>query len=269
MTRLLAKALQETDFVVVYELFLTETAKMADVVFPVQAQPEREGSFTNGERRVQRFDVVVNALPGTQPDYRITAQIARQLGLGLEDKSPVLVVKQIAQKISSYQNISFTDLARIEEQWPKMGREDLYYAGTSYENMSGLGVQYPTAADRGEELSLGLLIKSEAQPVTGSGVRILPVTALYDRGRLLQPTTLLNHRLAKQAICFSPTLAAKYELTDGELIRISTPDWEAECLVAVDSQLGEDVAIVARSNGLPIWEPLVVQIQRLVTEPKA
>ncbi len=265
----LAKAIQETDFVVVYELFLTETAKMADVVFPVQAQPEREGSYTNGERRVQRFDVVVNALPGTHPDYRITARIARQLGLGLEDKSPVLVVRQIAQKISTYQNISFTDLARVEEQWPKMGREDLYYAGTSYENMSGLGVQYPTAADRGEELSLGLLIKSEAQPVTGSGVRILPVTSLYDRGRLLQSTVLLNHRLAKQVICFSSALAAKYELTDGELIRISTPDWEADCLVAVDSQLEDDVAIAARSNGLPIWEPLVVQIQRLVTEPKA
>ncbi len=262
----LAKALQEADFVVVYELFLTETAKMADVVFPVQAQPEREGSFTNGERRVQRFDVVVNALPGTQPDYRITAQIARQLGLALEDKSPVLVVRQIAQKITAYQNISFTDLARIEAQWPKMGREDLYYAGTSYENKSGLGVQYPTAADRGEALSLGVLVKSEVRTVLGSGLRVLPVTALYDRGRMLQPTTLLNLRLAEQAICFSPALAAKYELVNGDRIQISTPEWEAQCGVIVDAQLPDDVAIVARSNGLPIWEPQVVQVQRMVME---
>ncbi|HSM25299.1 MAG TPA: NADH-quinone oxidoreductase subunit NuoG, partial [Anaerolineaceae bacterium] len=55
----LAEALKETDFVVAFEMFMTETAKLADVVFPVQAQPERVGTYTSGERRVQRFDIAL------------------------------------------------------------------------------------------------------------------------------------------------------------------------------------------------------------------
>ena len=78
-----------------------------------------------------------------------------------------------------------------------------------------------------------------------------------------------NLRLAHQAICFSPVLAAKYDLVEGDLIRVSTPDWDAECMVEINPLLGDAVAIAARSNGLPIWEPQVVQIHRLVTEPKA
>ncbi len=262
----LAKAVEESKFVVVFELFMTETAKMADVIFPVQAQPEREGSFTNGERRVQRFNAVIPALKNTLPDYQITARIGRLLGLGLDDKSPVLVMKQITQKQTAYSVISYTALAKVSEQWPKMGREDLYYAGTSYENNEGLGIQLQTVADRGEELSLGLLIKGEAKSQAETGLRIYPVTALYDRGQMLQSTHLLDHRLTPQVICFSQALADKYQVADGDDLQLNTADWEASTKVVVDANLADDVALCVRSNGLPIHEPQVVQIQR-ITKP--
>ena len=178
-------------------------------------------------------------------------------------------MKQIAEKVSGYDVVSYTDLAKVSEQWPKMGREDLYYAGTSYENEDGLGIQLKTAADRGDELSLGLLVLSESAAESGTGVRVLPVTALYDRGRMMQDTDLLAHRLAEQAVLLSPALAKQFKLSDGDKVSLSTADWQAESIVLVDETLPESVAITARSNGLPINEPQYIQIQRLVMEPEA
>lgn len=265
----LKSAVGDADFVVAFELFMTETAAMADVVLPVQAQQEREGSFTNAERRVQRFNAVLPALEGTKADYQISGHIARELGLGLSEISPVIVMKQIAEKVSGYDVVSYTDLAKVSEQWPKMGRKDLYYAGTSYENEDGLGIQLKTAADRGDELSLGLLVLSEAAVESGTGLRVLPVTALYDRGRMMQDSDLLAHRLTEQAVLLSPALAKQFKLSDGDKVSLSTADWQAESIVLVDETLPESVAITARSNGLPINEPQYIQIQRLVMEPEA
>ncbi|MBE9475123.1 MAG: NADH-quinone oxidoreductase subunit NuoG, partial [Chloroflexi bacterium] len=87
----LVEAIKTTGFIVVQELFLTETAKLADVVLPAQAFIEREGTLTNGERRVQRFYTAVPERLQTRPDYSITAQISQLVGLELEDKHPLRV----------------------------------------------------------------------------------------------------------------------------------------------------------------------------------
>jgi predicted molibdopterin-dependent oxidoreductase YjgC len=73
------EAIKSADFVVVQELYLTETAKNADVVLPAQSFIEREGTLTNAERRVQRFYSAVPARPDTKPDFTITAKIEKNL----------------------------------------------------------------------------------------------------------------------------------------------------------------------------------------------
>ena len=265
---ILAQALQETDFVVSFEMFMTETAKLADVVFPVQSQVEREGSFTSGERRVQRFDIVVLPIEGTKPDYKIAAQLGRLMGLSTEDRSPVLVMNKINEKIKGYEEITFSLLAESKEQWPLISREDSYYAGTGYQNEFGVGVQLATAADRGEELSLGTLILVEAQEEIATGVKVVPVTALYDRGQLMQSNQLLDKRLAPQVVRMHPTLAEKNQLQDGDPIKVTIVDKEIESVVKLDEQAPLDVGLVTRSNGFPISSPVFVQIQRLVMEPE-
>ena len=266
---ILADSMKDTDFVVVFELFMTESARLADVVFPVLAQPEREGSFTSAERRVQRFNTVLLRQDGPRTDSSIVAQIARQLGLHLEEASPVLIMKQIAEKIPAYQGITFTGLAKVIEQWPLMGREDLYFAGTSYENEDGLGIQYPSGSERGEELSLGALIMSDPAQEISSGIRVVPVTALYDHGQMLKDTDLLAQRLAPQALIMHPKLAESFSLTSTDRIIISGQGWEMEGGVVLDETLPEETALVARSSGFPIHAPVFVQVQRLVLTPEA
>lgn len=266
---ILADALKETDFLVVFEMFMTETAKMADVVFPVQAQPERLGTYTSGERRVQHFDIVLNPIEGTRPDYQITAQLSRLMGLSSEDHSAVMVMNKIKEKVKGYEGIDYTHLAEVEVQWPLIRREDSYYAGTGYENEFGVGIQLATSADRGEELSLGTMIYVEPQEDVSPGIKVVPVTALYDRGQLLQPTTLLNQRVVPQVVRMHPKMGEKLQLQDGDRIKMMIAEKELLSNVKFDEETPQDVALVARSNGFPISSPVFVQIQRLVPEPEA
>ncbi|NOY98555.1 MAG: NADH-quinone oxidoreductase subunit NuoG [Chloroflexi bacterium] len=144
----LADALKGADFVIVQEIVSTETAKMADVVLPAQAFTECEGTFTSGERRVQRFHPALPPHGESRPDHVITAQIAGQIGIDLEGGPAALVFERIAATVAGFDGLTYDKLAEVSEQWPIVGREDLYYGGTSYENTQGLGVQLAPAARR-------------------------------------------------------------------------------------------------------------------------
>jgi NADH-quinone oxidoreductase subunit G len=138
-------ALKGAKFIIVQELTLTATAQMAQVVLPASAFTERGGSFTSGERRVQRYYPAVPALEGTLPDYAITAAIAREIGIDMEDSSPAVLMDRIAARMPAFAGISYGKLAEVTEQWPIIGRSDVYYGGTSYQNSQGLGVHLSLA----------------------------------------------------------------------------------------------------------------------------
>ncbi|MCS7010983.1 MAG: NADH-quinone oxidoreductase subunit NuoG [Anaerolineales bacterium] len=135
-----AEALKTAKALIVQELFLTETAKLADVVFPAQAFSERDGSYTSGERRVQRFYPATPPLGEARPDFAIAAAVASAAGLEVEGRSALRVMDKIAVSIPAFAGISYGKLAEVTEQWPIVGRGDLYYGGTTYENRQGLGV---------------------------------------------------------------------------------------------------------------------------------
>jgi NADH-quinone oxidoreductase subunit G len=80
----LAMALEGAEFVVVQDVMETATTEIADIVLPAQAFTEREGTLTSGERRVQRFYPAVPATGDSKPDFGITSQIARHMGIILE-----------------------------------------------------------------------------------------------------------------------------------------------------------------------------------------
>ena len=83
----LAKALEGAEFVAVQDVIETATTEIADVVLPAQAFTEREGTLTSGERRVQRFYPAVPVTGDAKPDFAITSQLARHMGVILEGTS--------------------------------------------------------------------------------------------------------------------------------------------------------------------------------------
>ena len=122
------RALEKSEFVIVQELFKTATAQKADVVFPVLAFTEREGSYTSGERRVQRYYPAVPAPAGVKADYEIAAALGAKLGLTLESDAASLVFQKMAGDIQQYNGLTYMKLAETTEQFPIIGREDVITA---------------------------------------------------------------------------------------------------------------------------------------------
>jgi anaerobic selenocysteine-containing dehydrogenase len=123
-------------------LFLTETAQQADVVLPALAWAERDGTFTNAERRVQRY---YKALPPTgqaKADWEIFRLIAAKFDLKWPFFSAEGVMNDIVTKVAAYAGLDYTKLAETKEEWPPVGTSnDLYFGGTAYDNRGGVGAQ--------------------------------------------------------------------------------------------------------------------------------
>jgi formate dehydrogenase alpha subunit len=113
------KALQKLDFFVVQDIFLTETARLADVVLPATTFAEKEGTFSNTERRVGRVRQTIPPVGDSWPDWRIIAELSRRLGYPMDYADPEAIFEEIRQVTPSYAGITY---ARLDTegglQWP-------------------------------------------------------------------------------------------------------------------------------------------------------
>lgn len=117
-TQKVIKALQATDLVIVQELFMTETAKYADVILPGASFLEKSGTFTNGERRVQAVRQVVEPLEGTKPDGQIIVDIMNRMGYDQPDYTPEGMLEEISQIVPFFSGITWENLGINGKQWP-------------------------------------------------------------------------------------------------------------------------------------------------------
>lgn len=251
----LAKALESAQFVVVQDLFETETAKLADVSLPAQAYTEREGTFISGERRLQRSYAAVPPLQGTKPDYAITSQIAKQMGIILEGTSASVVFEIMAADMPIFAGMTYEKLAEVKEQSPIVGRGDLYYGGTTYENKHGLGLHLTNAAGRGEKIALPRVQKVPTLRPKEKKLLAVPVTKLYDRGLTVSTAKLLDHRIGEVYVALHPSAAEKFGVEAGERVTLGLDGSDEEVVVKIDDTISAGVALVPRSMGLPIQEP--------------
>ena len=245
----------------VQELFLTDTARLADVVLPAQAFIEREGTLTNGERRVQRFYPAVPERPEALPDFTITASLGKRLGLDLEGRHPLRVMERIAAHVPDYSDVTYQQLAEVVDQLPIIGRGDLYYGGTSYENHQGLGVQLQPAVQRGGQVSLGWLQPPESKIPGDAGLLAVPVTRLYDRGLTVMLTTFLHERIPAPYVVINPTNAGALGVADGAMLLVHLSGSVYEMTARLDDNVPENVALVPRSLGAPISGPAPVRLE--------
>lgn len=123
------KALNSLDFLVVQDIFFTETCELADVILPAASFAEKDGTFSNTERRVQRVRKAINPIGDSKPDWKILMDIMNLLGYKKKYFEPSEIMDEISSLTPSYGGIDFKRIDKIGIQWPCPDKD---HPGTKY-----------------------------------------------------------------------------------------------------------------------------------------
>ncbi|MBI3926462.1 MAG: molybdopterin-dependent oxidoreductase [Armatimonadetes bacterium] len=220
------RALERLDHLVVADIFLTETARLAHVVLPAAAWAESDGTFTNTERRVQRVRAAVSAPGQARPDWWIVCQLARRLGFpGFDFEHPREIFGELCSLSPIYRGLSWERAATGSFHWPvpdaqHPGTPRLHEGGFSI----GRGVFKPVHyRDPAESLS-------PEYPIWLTTGRRL---ATYHTGTQTRRAAGFDYLDPGERLEVHPQDAARSGLVDGGWCRMTSPrgavDVRVEC----------------------------------------
>lgn len=240
--------LEGLDFLVVQELFLTETAQLADVVLPAKGSAERDGTFTNLERRVQAFDTGLPAPGEAWADWLILAGIGGQMGANWGYASTDGVMAEITQQLPLYAAMDFKKLTAPVS----LDRQTSHYI---YEGMSFTadvreGVQWSTLAENeAVKIPLRFIKPATVEPVeaAGEGLTLVAPRFLYDGGRLLAEAKVVAAHLQQPHIMLSRADAERLGVSNGDEVVVSQNGSSVMLPAQVNRQLSQGVAVTPRN----------------------
>jgi formate dehydrogenase alpha subunit len=225
--------LRNLDFLVVQELFMSETARLADVVLPAAAFAEKDGTFTNTERRVQLLRKAVEAPGEARPDWRIVCDVSTALGHPMTYPSTAAIMEEIASLVPAYAGIRHERLTDGGLQWPCPSTS---HPGTRYLYSE----KFPTESGRASFTALSqqraIEEVSDDFPLIVDTGRLLEH---YDTGTMTRRSRGLNHLRPYGEIEISPQDAWRYGLETGDRARLSTRRGSIEALVRITGRLPE------------------------------
>jgi NADH-quinone oxidoreductase subunit G len=173
--------------------------------------------------------------------------------LKIEGRAPALILLQMAENLPAFAGMTYQKLAETSEQWPLIGRHDLYFGGTMYDNHQGLGAALPL-------LPVSPLPAAPVQPalaVPSGGLLAAPVTRLYDQGTTLAPSSpLLKQRLGGNSVWINPATAARLGLTQGDDARLELGGAVHAVQVHLEATVPLDVVLLPRPMCM---EPLGIE----------
>ncbi len=230
-TNHVVEALKALDFLVVQDIFMSETAQLADVVLPAASFAEKDGTFTNTERRVQRIRKAVDPPGEALPDWQILSAVARRIiprlmargdaqagSLGpisggyWDHASPAGIMDEIASVTPSYAGISYARLEQGGLQWPCL---DKSHPGTPYLHKGrfarGLGKFH------GVQWHPAMELPDDEYPFYLSTGRI---REHYHTGTMTRRSKGL-HKLAPEArIQMNPADALAMDIAEGDWVKV-------------------------------------------------
>jgi len=224
------EAMEKANFLVVQDIFLTETAELADVVLPAASFAEKDGTFTNTERRVQRVRKSIEPVGGAKPDWWITCQIAKRLnGKGFDFSSPMEVMEEISSLVPSYTGISYERLERGGLQWPCPSKE---HPGTQILHTE----RFATDTGKGKFMPLTYR-KSAEEPDEEYPLLLTTDRSLYHfHGTMTRRVYGLNVLEKEEQLKIHPEDASRLGITDGEVVRVASRRGELNTKVMVTDQ---------------------------------
>jgi len=233
------ETLKRLDFLVVQDLFMTETAQLADVVLPAAAFAERDGTFTNFERRVQRYLKGLEPVGQALPDWQIIKEIAQELDAGWPDYFIAHdVANEIAKKVKSYKGMTYDKLRGEPVEWMTTAAGHHVFTGTALLN-TWLGIQWKAESESkkpGFDLEWHELQSPSDQRGKGE-FRLLWQRKQYDNGTMMQHSALLDNRRATAFIKMNPNDAQALNAQKGDHITVGANGTQVVAPLMIDSRL--------------------------------
>lgn len=222
-------AMESLEFLVVQEIFMTETAKYAHVILPAASFLEKSGTFTNAERRVQRVNAAVKPLEGTKPDGQIVAEIIQRFGFPQADYTPDGVLAEIAQIVPFFKGATWENLGEQGLQWPiKEGGVDTQIM---HQEQFARGKGHFHFFDWKE--STELLTNGREFPFILTTGRILEH---YNCGTMTRRTGN-SDIVARDVLAIHPADAAKKDIATGDHVRLLSARGEVELEARVTDEV--------------------------------
>jgi formate dehydrogenase major subunit len=211
------KALAALEFLVVQDIFLTETAEFADVILPASSYLEKDGSYTNTDRRVQLGRKVLGPPGQARVDWEVVQDIANRIGLDWHYESARQVFEEMVSVIPSYKNLSYDNLGLTGKLYPNPDPE--HSDGTvvmfteKFNTNDGLAHLVPAEWLPARELP------DEEYPFVLNTGRMLEH---WHTGSMTRRSYALDAIAPKPLVFVNPDDAAQLGLADGELARVSS-----------------------------------------------
>ena len=226
------KSLDSLEFLIVQDIFMTETAQMANVVLPSAAFAEKDGTFTNTERKIQRLRKALDPPGAAREDSDIICDLSSRMGYTMSYNSSLAVMEEIARITPSYCGINYERLERGGIFWPCTGTA---HPGTPCLHVDqftcGLGVFHATDYIPPAELP------DEEFPLYLTTGRLL---YQYHTGTMTMKSPGLNAIAPECFVEISPEDAKNYHIKDGELLRVTSRRGEirAKARISEESRPG-------------------------------
>ena len=207
------KALKKLEFLVVQDIFLTETARLADVVLPAVSFAEKDGTFTNTERRIQRVRKAIEPVGNSKPDWWIICQLARKMcDKDFDFEHPSEIMEEVARLTPSYGGVTYERLEECGLQWPCPTKE---HPGTPILHVGrfvcGLGrfapLQYKPPAE---------LPDKEYPLILTTGRSLYH----YHTGTMTRKVTGLNTIEPEGVVEINPVDASSLKIKDGDKVKV-------------------------------------------------
>jgi len=230
------QAMEKLEFLVVQDIFLSETAWLADVVLPAAAFAEKDGSFTNTERRVQRVRQAVLPPGEAKPDWEIISVLAEKMGQPLGYHSASQITEEIASLTPIYGGVLFDRLDHGGLQWPC---PDASHPGTSFLYQDGF------ARGRGKFHALDYIPPAESIskgfPLVLTTGRVLEH---WHTGTMSRRSNVLSELNPNGVVEMSPSDALKLGLIEGDSIVVASKRGQVEAPLHITEELPPGVVFM-------------------------
>jgi formate dehydrogenase major subunit len=234
-------ALENLDFLVVQEIFMTATARMADVVLPAAAWAEKDGSYTSMERRVQWIDQAVPPVGEAKEGLWIINQIARRLGLDINFNysSAAEVLAEINRFVPAYGGMTKERISKIGGlRWPCLNEK---HPGTEILHQERFSTPDGKARVATVENKPPAEETSPEYPILLTTGRIV---VHYNSGSMTRRSPSLLERDCELYIEISPADADLLKVRHGEMVMVKTRRGETEALARVTEKVKPGVAFM-------------------------